>query len=900
MKSFSRKMLSLLFCLSIPTGLSGQVEWVPRYEEALKKAAANNQLVVIVVSASWCPPCREMEKQVFIDQEFTQFSRCQVFMHVDTEDNREGTRIAEKFEVGSFPTILILNSKGEEIDRLSGGRSTQGLIKDLKEVFSYPVPIKVQIDKAKAEPDNFELQLRVGRHFAGTHQPDRAIPYLKRAASNPQSGPDQVLAFFFLARACFENRNFPEALNSIESLERTNPQLAGSGEVRLFKARTLYALRRYDEVSQTLDPLLRASDQEEKIRAQKLIAQMPAKFRKTDEQANKLLDKATKSFNQGKVAEAQALVKRAADFSTLNPDVPMLQALIQFRLSKNESDPARQNQLISSGLNYMRVARRLDPGNITTYLQSENVLASRWAPSQPANPEAQKSFAKAEQAFAQENYQEAAAQYGKTLQLDPSFGKAYLHCGDCFFAVGQKEEALKWYQKAIEKTPLDAATYRFAADALVNLGRKDEAHQMLINGLLADPEYPLIWRDLANFSAVERHHQFVPLSMVMLGLGTEKYEEALFQNLPSETIPAWQEYARQKLIWRQEKFKQEFPQAPFDHESCKEEADCLGKLTVQWQRMKEKNPSLKNGELDFLSLLAMEEMLEAFVYLERFSEEYRREYEKWKKEKPEMGRDYLDQYVFSDNRVGNTAEGYSRAAIIHYNAGVKKNQEGQVDAAILEYSKALSLEPGLRPALHNLSLILMQKRDWERAHTHLQKWSGLAPEEAMPLALLAQVAFAQSKPEEAITLLNKAAELEKDLDRKKDLLMQAAQLRGSQAQRLSAKPTPQNLSGANPLKRAQEALQENEPEEAIEILLRELDRLQDPREKDQAIFMLAFANVQAKKWKEAHQYLAQYLGKYPSDQRALSLQDHLKAMDTAEEDAGGASKEDEKPILRRR
>jgi len=76
-----------------------------------------------------------MTREVYPDKKFIEFSRSQIFMRVfeDTED--EGARLAEKFQVRGFPTIIILDSEGHEVDRILGARRTQVLIDELKSVF---------------------------------------------------------------------------------------------------------------------------------------------------------------------------------------------------------------------------------------------------------------------------------------------------------------------------------------------------------------------------------------------------------------------------------------------------------------------------------------------------------------------------------------------------------------------------------------------------------------------------------------------------------------------------------------------------------------------------------------------------------------------------------------------
>ncbi len=76
-----------------------------------------------------------MTREVYPDKKFIEFSRSQVFMRVfeDTED--EGARLAERFHVDGFPTIIIIDSEGREVDRILGARRTQDFIDELKSIF---------------------------------------------------------------------------------------------------------------------------------------------------------------------------------------------------------------------------------------------------------------------------------------------------------------------------------------------------------------------------------------------------------------------------------------------------------------------------------------------------------------------------------------------------------------------------------------------------------------------------------------------------------------------------------------------------------------------------------------------------------------------------------------------
>jgi len=76
-----------------------------------------------------------MTREVYTDEEFIKFSRSQVFMRVFEDTDPEGARLARKFKIEGFPTLIILDSQGQEVDRIEGAMDAQSLIEELESVF---------------------------------------------------------------------------------------------------------------------------------------------------------------------------------------------------------------------------------------------------------------------------------------------------------------------------------------------------------------------------------------------------------------------------------------------------------------------------------------------------------------------------------------------------------------------------------------------------------------------------------------------------------------------------------------------------------------------------------------------------------------------------------------------
>ena len=76
-----------------------------------------------------------MTREVYTNKEMIEFSRTQVFMRVFEDTEAEGARLARKFGIDGFPTLIILDSDGQEVDRIEGAMSAPDFIDTLKDIF---------------------------------------------------------------------------------------------------------------------------------------------------------------------------------------------------------------------------------------------------------------------------------------------------------------------------------------------------------------------------------------------------------------------------------------------------------------------------------------------------------------------------------------------------------------------------------------------------------------------------------------------------------------------------------------------------------------------------------------------------------------------------------------------
>ncbi len=98
------------------------------FAEALKRARAEKKPLMVDAYAVWCGPCKQLDRMTFADPTVGEWAKKKfIAVKVDAEKG-EGRRLAQRYAVRAFPTILFLDPSGNELDRISGVYPPQDFI----------------------------------------------------------------------------------------------------------------------------------------------------------------------------------------------------------------------------------------------------------------------------------------------------------------------------------------------------------------------------------------------------------------------------------------------------------------------------------------------------------------------------------------------------------------------------------------------------------------------------------------------------------------------------------------------------------------------------------------------------------------------------------------------------
>jgi len=155
----------------------------PKFEDVLAKSKAEGKPVFIDFSTDWCGWCRELEKKVFTQASVAELMKALINVHIDAEKG-EGPDLAKRYGVHGFPSLVIVDAQGDEIDRIVGYLPPAEFKVEVERILRGDGTI-VSLRKKWAEsPDDFDT----GFAFAGkltSSDPSAAVDVYEKVLALP-------------------------------------------------------------------------------------------------------------------------------------------------------------------------------------------------------------------------------------------------------------------------------------------------------------------------------------------------------------------------------------------------------------------------------------------------------------------------------------------------------------------------------------------------------------------------------------------------------------------------------------------------------------------------------------------------------------------------------------------
>jgi tetratricopeptide (TPR) repeat protein len=233
--------------LSLAAAFAGEVDWAqPPYEEILQRAAQENRPVFIDFYATWCGPCKRLDQITYQDEKVIGYLNSIVAVKYDAEKD-EGETLAKKFKVKAYPTLVLVSSNGDEIDRYVGYLDAEKFL-DVIEGYHKGVGTvgfyEAQLEK---NPDDIETLYTLGLKHADAVRPERAKATLERILVLDPESEHKADIWSSLGYVMYADDRYDEAVAYYNKLLEEFPDTKHHDESLQILARVYYRMEEKDK-----------------------------------------------------------------------------------------------------------------------------------------------------------------------------------------------------------------------------------------------------------------------------------------------------------------------------------------------------------------------------------------------------------------------------------------------------------------------------------------------------------------------------------------------------------------------------------------------------------------------------------------------------------------------------
>ena len=188
------------------------------FEQALEKARVEEKAVFIDFYTTWCGPCKQLDRMTWPDESVrASLHQHTVPLKIDAEKQTDLTR---RYAVRACPTLIFIDSSGEEMDRIVGFRGPQAFINDARPILAGRTKqerVQEVVDEAKAAETqgHGKKTIRAADALVEAGRHEEALAMYLKVFDDPGPGMGGVRTSFLLASIVRLGRAYPPAIDAL-------------------------------------------------------------------------------------------------------------------------------------------------------------------------------------------------------------------------------------------------------------------------------------------------------------------------------------------------------------------------------------------------------------------------------------------------------------------------------------------------------------------------------------------------------------------------------------------------------------------------------------------------------------------------------------------------------------
>src|ERR1035438_3307290 len=107
-----RNLLAFMLLATVVGGAhASEISWKKGYDSAAAEAKSSGKLIMIDFFTDWCGWCKKLDADTYPAAEVVKESENFIPIKLNAEKDADGIRLAKKFKVDGYPTVLFIDAE---------------------------------------------------------------------------------------------------------------------------------------------------------------------------------------------------------------------------------------------------------------------------------------------------------------------------------------------------------------------------------------------------------------------------------------------------------------------------------------------------------------------------------------------------------------------------------------------------------------------------------------------------------------------------------------------------------------------------------------------------------------------------------------------------------------------
>jgi thioredoxin-related protein len=199
--------------------------WIKSVAAAQKAAKADHKMIFVDLFAQWCGWCHKFEADVFPTAEFQKATSKMVLLRLDTEDGADGTAFAQRYQISSLPTFVVLNHDMTIVGLIRGYAPAPDFVKMLDDSLVKYKSFQKLVSTEPTFAKDYEKRLELAKEFRLRQNFNQSEPRLKKLVTESGVPPEfRDQAYYELGLLYLLQGRYVEVTKTVDAFSKVQKE----------------------------------------------------------------------------------------------------------------------------------------------------------------------------------------------------------------------------------------------------------------------------------------------------------------------------------------------------------------------------------------------------------------------------------------------------------------------------------------------------------------------------------------------------------------------------------------------------------------------------------------------------------------------------------------------------